>query len=89
MQIGNNTSKSKSVDSEQDSIEYWRNGEFCSINWRQYSKEHTEIREDFWVPHQVRDEDVSIKEEKKRANVATRRKTKPIVVLALIWIVVA
>ena len=31
------------------------------------------------VPEQVRDEDVSVKKEKKRANVVTTRKTKPIV----------
>ena len=49
------------------------------MNWKQYSKENTEVRETFWVKEQVRDGGVSIKKEKKRANVATRRRTKPIV----------
>ena len=62
-------------------LEKWRI--WRRINWKQYSKENTEIRENFWVSEQVRDEDVSIKKEKKRANVATIRKTKPIVASVL------
>ena len=53
------------------------------INCKQYSKESTEICETFWILEQVRDEDVSIKKEKKRANVATLRKTNPIVASVL------
>ena len=54
-----------SVDSEQDSIECWRNGEFGdgSIGSREF----------------LGTGNVSIKKEKKRANVATIRKTKSIV----------
>ena len=54
-------------------LENWRI--WRRINWKQYSKENTEIRENFWVPEQVRDEDVSIKK-KKRANVATNTQNK-------------
>ena len=53
--------------SEQDSIwmlEKWR------IWWRINCQT-------FWVREQVRDEDVSTMKEKMRANVATKRKTKP------------
>ena len=64
-----------SVNPEQDSIECWRNGEFGDGSI--VSKENTEIRETFWVREQVRDEDVSTIKEKKRANVATKRTTKP------------
>ena len=56
---------------------WWR------INWKQYSKENTKIRETFWIPEQARDEDSSIKKEKKRANVATTCKTNPIVAAVL------
>ena len=62
-------------------LEKWRM--WRRINWKQYSKENTEIRENFRVPEQVRDEDVSIKKEQKRANVATIRRTKPIVASVL------
>ena len=62
-------------------LEEWRI--WRRINGKQYSKGNTEIRETFWVLEQVRDEDVSIKKEKKRANVATIRKTKPIVASVL------
>ena len=41
------------------------------------------MRETFWIPEQVRDEDVSIKKEKKRANVATMCKTNPTVASVL------
>ena len=53
------------------------------IYWKQYSKGNTEVREIFSVQEQVRDEDVSIKKEKKRANVATMRKTKKIIASVL------
>ena len=59
---------------------WWR------IDWKQDSKENTEIRDNFWVPKHVRDEDVSIKNEKKRGNVATIRKTKPIVASGGSWL---
>ena len=62
-------------------LEKWRM--WRRINWKQCSKENTEIRETFLVPEQVRDEDVSIKKDKKRANVATIRRTKPIVASVL------
>ena len=65
-----------SVDSVQDSIA----GEFGDGSIGSSTAERTtEIRENFWVLEQVRDGDVSIKKEKKRSNVATIRKTKPIV----------
>ena len=60
-------------------LEKWR----IWRHWKQYSNENTEIREIFWVLEHVRDEDVSIKKEKKRANVATIRRTKPIVASVL------
>ena len=62
-------------------LEKWRI--WRRINWKQYRKENTEIRDNFWVLEQVRGEDVSIKKEKKRANVATIRRTKPIVASVL------
>ena len=62
-------------------LEKWRI--WRRINWKQFSKKNTEISETFWVLEQVRDEDVSIMKEKKRANVATSRRTKPIVASVL------
>ena len=62
-------------------LEKWRI--WWRINWKHDSEGDTEIRETFWVPEQVRDEDVGIKKEKKRANVATIRRTKPIVASVL------
>ena len=50
------------------------------INWKHYSEGNTEIRETFL---RFRNEVVRIKKEKKRANVATMRRTKPIVASVL------
>ena len=79
MQIGNNTSESEASTQSRTALNAGEMRIWRRINWKQYSKENTEIRETVWVPEQFRDEDVSIKKEKKRVNVATIRKTKPIV----------
>ena len=83
-QIGNNTSKSGVSIQSKTALNV---GEMESLATDQLEaiqqREHREIRETFWVREQVRDEDVSIKKEKKRANVATTRRTRPILASVL------
>ena len=75
MQIGNNTSKTEASIQSRTALTA-REMENLVTDQLEAAQPREHIRENFWVLQQVRDEDVSIKQEEKRANVATIRKKK-------------
>ena len=83
MQIGNNTSKSEPSIQSRTALNA---GEMENLVTDQLEAvqrwEHRDTR-DILGTGTSRDEDVSIKKEQKRANVATTRRTKPIVACVL------